>query len=721
VPATPLDSAAAAAAAANIRPEVVAAALLETADSAAVGNGGGGGARAVVPVGKRVVLGHLPSNQRLERVLEQVREQVNIAKFETEGLSPTGEQLLVDTERLVDTATHFLREKNQGDKLQKLAKESYLAQRHLTAHAHNVRDSWEELEGYHSDSARSLARETLRTARMVSLEMVRSAKSRAQLRALADLLADAISSSSSSPVPTSLPSAPPTEAGDQANLTAAAPTSAMSSPTGGGSSSSSSMGMVVASGEEVEIPIRARRADQLGHKLKEGTLRLGKRRLQLNREQLNELADRSLSLLREMTKRAKTSDLLKKLVNMLRLYEQDLLEASDGAQVTRSLHSMADNEHLRRSLILAQEVFESFTGPHSLDPLLSDVKAIFSILRRDEDARAFFRSLHHFFAGVIDHPDSLNSLETRKRLKKHLRWARQLHDQKLYHHLASALEEVRCLLRQAEQDPTLLRLRKDAHALLADIMLNEQGTVVLKPHVLEQLRLILIQSLVERARIPIPTISVNNLDLEMRLTNVVVILRDLIPESMHMKNSGRLGLNLTNLKEGFDTSSEGEQIVFKMKNVNLHIEDANIWFKRKNFPKLEDQGKICINIGGSGVDLKVVLRVHVNAQDMLVLEKVDCDVHNLQLHLSETRHNFLWNVLAKVLTKRFKHNIEQSIEDNITDYLQRLNRLLSKQILLARSKGHHLVPLTSLKQRIIPTPKQAVPSRSTGTTRLGLV
>jgi hypothetical protein len=35
--------------------------------------------------------------------------------------------------------------------------------------------------------------------------------------------------------------------------------------------------------------------------------------------------------------------------------------------------------------------------------------------------------------------------------------------------------------------------------------------------------------------------------------------------------------------------------------VNIFIEDADIWFKRNKFPKVEDEGKIRISIGGSGV------------------------------------------------------------------------------------------------------------------------
>lgn len=72
--------------------------------------------------------------------------------------------------------------------------------------------------------------------------------------------------------------------------------------------------------------------------------------------------------------------------------------------------------------------------------------------------------------------------------------------------------------------------------------------------------------------------------------------------------------------------------------MNLFIEDADIWFKRNKFPRVEDEGKIRISIGGSGVDLKIILRTFIRAKDIIEVDRVICDVHNMKLHLYETRH-----------------------------------------------------------------------------------
>lgn len=680
-----------------------------------------------VPTHNKVV-DKLPSNVQIEHTLERVREQVNIAKHETEGLNPLGERILTDTERLVDSATQFMREKNEGGKLQRLAQEGLLARRDLSLQAREARDSWDVVDGFDSDRLRSLARETLQTARMAGLEVVRSRKFRAQIRSLINLLSEAVSgeriSSSDSDAsdvgerydesdrsydygqrhrkaPEAFPHA--------TSYAAQAPAQAY--PTG--------------SAGEFEIPVgeghhrhegsaaSSSSVSGLGKRLEEG-LSIGGRRVRLSQEQTSQLAERFTELLRDITRRPATAELLRRVLDIFRLFDEEIDREQRG-QVTGGLRSMADSEHLKRTLALAQEIFETFTGDRTLDPLIGHWRAIALTFRRDDEARRYFHSLRRFFAGLLDHPERLSERQTLEEMKEHIRWAQQLHDEKLREHLTGSFHEARAILRNVERDPATLRLKNDAKALLADIMLDDQGNVVLKTQALEQLRLIILQSLIERVRIPVPAITVNNPDMQLRLSNVVVTLRDLVPESVVMTHSGRLALDLGHLKQGIDTSFGGEEVVFEVKNVNIFIEDADIWFRRNKFPKVEDEGKIRISVGGSGVDLKLIVRTFSHSDKVLEVDRVICSVHNMKLHLYETRHDALYNAITKVLSGKIRHNIERSVENNIADYMERLNRVLTKQIAVARTKGAHLGPIASLKNRITPTGETRVFTNDTTT------
>lgn len=512
-----------------------------------VGTGVGSALSREVPVGNKVV-DKMPNQQQIERTLERVREQVHIAKHETEGLNPMGERILNDTERLVESAALFMREKNEGDKIQRLAQESYLAQRELSSHAHGSRD-WEVLEGFDSERLRSLALETLQTARMAGLEIARSRRFRAQVRALINLFSEAISSEQH------LDSSSDEYGADRSStdrMPAAAQQPYHAAPLAHG---------------EAEIPVGAtgvhQRVEGLSHRLEKGLKIGGNRRLRLNQDQMDQLSQRFVELLRDITSRQSTADLMRRVLDIFRLFEEEI-DADKRGQVTGGLRSVADSEHLRRSLALAQEIFETFTGNRTLDPLLGHLRAIGHILRTDEEARRYFHSLRTFFRSILDNPNRLSERQTVDELKQLIRWAQDIHEEKLYEHLSGSLGEAKLILRQVERDPATVRLKNDAKALLSDMMLDEQGNVVLKTEALEQLRLIIIQSLVERVRIPIPAIHIDNPDMQLRLSNIVVTLRDLIPDSVIMSNSGRMAVNLTSLKEGIDTSSHGQELVFEM-------------------------------------------------------------------------------------------------------------------------------------------------------------
>jgi len=205
----------------------------------------------------------------------------------------------------------------------------------------------------------------------------------------------------------------------------------------------------------------------------------------------------------------------------------------------------------------------------------------------------------------------------------------------------------------------------------------------------------------------------------MRLTNMVLTLRDLVPERVIVKNRGRVAIGLGNLRtKGLDTQFEGELLVFKIKNVNVYMDDANIWFRRKTFPKVTDEGKLRVNIGGSGVDIKIAIRVLTGSKDVFQVHRVNCKLHNMKLHLSDTQHDFLYNGLLKVLSPRIKHNIERAVEDNVTGYLQRINKLLVKQGATAKealggvaTKGS---VLTSPLKSAIAGPVNTLASKITG-------
>jgi predicted XRE-type DNA-binding protein len=112
--------------------------------------------------------------------------------------------------------------------------------------------------------------------------------------------------------------------------------------------------------------------------------------------------------------------------------------------------------------------------------------------------------------------------------------------------------------------------------------------------------------------------------------------------------------------------------------------DAYLWFRRKTFPKIEDEGRAHIEIGGRGLDIVVILRTFLRADNLFNVTKVDCNIHNLEFSLSDTSHDFLYNTLIRMFSGTVKNDIEGSIENNIRDSLEQVNMMLRAQVAKAR-------------------------------------
>lgn len=85
--------------------------------------------------------------------------------------------------------------------------------------------------------------------------------------------------------------------------------------------------------------------------------------------------------------------------------------------------------------------------------------------------------------------------------------------------------------------------------LLEDIILDEEGNIVLKEHALQQLRLLLVGSLIERMKVPMSVIHMEDDTMEYTLHNIVVAIRDLVPEKVVLESTGRLAFDLADVRQ----------------------------------------------------------------------------------------------------------------------------------------------------------------------------
>jgi hypothetical protein len=661
----------------------------------------------------------VPTNAEIKKTAENVKQEIEVTKMETEGLTGVGEKLLDDAAMVVDSAQRLVLEKNQGNKLQKLAKEGEKAAEELKEQAERLRrmqtDTINEID---SDRIKDLATRLIETARMAGMEIMSSPSFRQSINDIVNLLGDIVTDSvqdtgASSSSDMSIDanqlkekakgaardikdSDSIDEAKNKAQRAASEAQSKAQELAGRAQEKAQAVAGEIQQRAEKPAQRLARGEGEQTQNIKEtveGAVNpvlesagVGKR-VKISKAQLDSLWDRFVTVMREITERDRSKRVFNGLLELLRLVRdqaQDVAEQT-GDQVQEVSDELRNSKHLQRCLQLSRELFESFTNK-KLDKLLLNVNGVIQIVNRDPAVRAYFDGLRDYIARILEHPELLNDDAAIEQGRRLIKRGRKLHDEKLYGHLAMINRELRDIVDSVEQDPATMRLRDSMKTLVRDLMLDASGNFVYKPEVLDQLKVIIVNSVVERLKVPLPTISVEGKDLDFEVSGLVLNVSDVMPERVLIESRGKVLLDPKQME--IEGAAHGLRIT--MNNINIHMPDAHLWFRRKSFPKVEDEGRASLDVGGRGLDLIITLRTLGKAPNFFRVQQVECNVHNLALSLSDTHHDFLYNSLLKMFSGTVKSDIESAIEDNIRGNLEQLNLLLKTQWEKAQLSGQPL-------------------------------
>jgi hypothetical protein len=427
------------------------------------------------------------------------------------------------------------------------------------------------------------------------------------------------------------------------------------------------------------------------------------KRVELSQDQVDELYNRFMAIVRQVSERERTKKVFSGFLDMLNLIRDQAQETSEQVKssVQETAEAVQQSKHLNRALCLAQEVFEQFTGTKSLDPLVDRFKSLADILANDKETNRYFIDVRTYLGKIFQNPDLLNDEQFVEKGKRLIRRGREINNKKVYTELNGISRELNRIIDNVQNDPLTLKMKESMQKLVSDLVLDSDGNIVWKPEVMEQLRLILVSSIVERMKIPLPTIHVEDDNIEYTLSGLVLSLKHLLPEKIGIESRGKAVFDLSEVKDP-SISGAGHALRITLENINVYMPDAYLWFRRKTFPRLEDEGRAHIEIGGRGLDIVVILRTFLRSDNIFNVSKIDCNIHNLEFSLSDTTHDFLYNTLIRMFSGTVKNDIESSIENNIKDSLEQLNVMLRGQIARARDISASSVTET-IKQGISQT------------------
>lgn len=423
------------------------------------------------------------------------------------------------------------------------------------------------------------------------------------------------------------------------------------------------------------------------------------RYMELTDEQVDRIVERAQVLMYNISQRQRTRDIVNGMFDLVSILRQPIDRIIAESKATK--RNIQSDDHLYNIAKLLRKLVEGFTGQGSLDRVLYHFKKIWSTVSKEPELMAYFREVRTYVRTYsTQHPNDVNADEMRGATERLVRRGRQLFDPRqseaiskrrtrLREHFHGLFVEMRETLYAIENDPTTRRLEQDIRSLVSEMLLDERGNVTFKKHHLDQLRLIAFSAVVRRMRLPLPPIHFKDEKraFELTVTGLTLRIADVLPNNIKAKHKGGASLDIKHDAKNAGMDKAKEKLTFVMKNINLHIPEADIWFERSKFPKLRDSGLLYVDVGGRGIDVYVTIQTSANSKHLFTVEKVDCDVHDLKITLDKTHHDFTYNTVLKLANGRIKKSIEDSVEDAIANALERLNTRMEKQLHVMKQRS----------------------------------
>lgn len=364
-----------------------------------------------------------------------------------------------------------------------------------------------------------------------------------------------------------------------------------------------------------------------------------------------------------------------------------------------SLEQVLRNEHLAKALRSAKGLLESFLGGRTLDSLVYRLVELYELTLGHKQALEFFASAGDYLAKVLAHPDLLSQDAYRAKGLHLLKRLREVNDTVLKGRLTGLVAEM-SLLAGSLAAETSLRELKDSVALLArDLALSPTGRFAIKPHMWSQLHTIIAHGVRERWQVPLPDILLQGDLFEARVMRGRIAARHLVPRELLIEDRGKMLVGLSDLRQP-KVKATANGIRLSLRGINVDMHNALVTFKSGGVLQLlpsalkwplsflplpdlsvAEAGKLSVLMGGDGMDLFITLRTHISADTLFEIERVSCRVNNLDLFISGTKHDALYNAILTTFAGRWRQEIEAAIQDTIKASLEQLHNGLAGSLL----------------------------------------
>ncbi|KAF4980290.1 hypothetical protein FZEAL_3661 [Fusarium zealandicum] len=320
-------------------------------------------------------------------------------------------------------------------------------------------------------------------------------------------------------------------------------------------------------------------------------------------------------------------------------------------------------------------IIERFANGTSTEDLWESIGQIYRDADNDRELKDWFKSMDSYIRRcLLQQGYILEDESTRE-------WD-QLYDQgkfllrnKYRGHTDRVLDETKFLADQFDQDSQNKAFAQSLQKLFQDLGNDEDGKPVFKPHLLKDLRDVILPAVFENiAYIPIPRIEYTDPQFDAIIENLVLESDNFAPNILELSSDHYFRWGRKK-----EVNKKHQTIEVKVAGIQMDLRDVSFHIKRKQgFPSITDTGVADIILPGDGFSfkMKVSSADKKDRQNYFKVDKVDVDVSKLQIKMKQSNHKLLFGIVKPLMLKVIRPPLQKAVEKAIKDQCNKFDGLL---------------------------------------------
>jgi hypothetical protein len=428
------------------------------------------------------------------------------------------------------------------------------------------------------------------------------------------------------------------------------------------------------SDETEEKFVEGESAEEIAETVKEGVKEKGAP--ELTDQEWEKIQDDLHRVLALLAKEPSYRDGMQRLFNLLDMFQKTLVEVNPSSVLPKDVH-------MRRVVGETEELVSTFSGRETLEDFKFHLKNLIKKTSEHEDLHSYLNELKEFILSAKSE-DEVQSEEFKERSKQLATRGREImREFKEDDDLKPFLDSANTMIDNIRNDEFLTILRSQAGIVQSDLSyVDTEGKLQLDTDMLTKLQRVLLPVLVDALKyIPVSKITSSDNYRDIILDKIVICSYDIIPENIrfHLESDSEFSLQDVEVK-GTHT-----QLFIQLNSLRTEIKDVEFYYKKKSFPALEDSGRVTFRIKGEGAKLSLTYKIDQGPKDKVpkVMEgNAHFDITNLEIDFdtSTLRHTVLIPMLTNLFKVQLKKQIEEQVEKNLKNWIDKLGDMMSSTI-----------------------------------------